>query len=117
MYLGLSGSTLSFHWLPEAQNIPALRFLEVLLYLFTCNQRCLTNTPTIHGTHHFPGNGPEHSQSASLTSLLHNPDVITEEISKHEARKLKKKIIQVFCLEVQGLCQQLGVSSFSFQEV
>lgn len=44
-----------------------------------------------------PRDGPECSQTAGLTSLLHKPDVIAEEIWKHES-SLKK--IALKCFEV-----------------
>jgi len=64
---------------------------QPFMYPFTCNQRCSTNTPTIHGTHRFPGDRPKCSQSVGLKYFLHKPEVIAEEICKHESRRLKKK--------------------------
>ena len=55
----------------KPQNIPAFSVLEGCLYLSTCNQRCSTKTPTLYGTPRFSGDGPEHSQSAGSTSVLH----------------------------------------------
>lgn len=55
----------------KPKNIPAFSVLEGYLYLSTCNQRCSTKTPTLYGTPPFSGDGPEHSQSAGSTSVLH----------------------------------------------
>lgn len=52
----------------KPQNIPAFNVLEGCLYLSTCNQRCSTKTPILHGTPRFSGDGP---QSAGSTSVLH----------------------------------------------
>lgn len=78
----------------KPKSVPAL---HVFLHL---QPKISTNTPTIHGTHHFPGDRPKRSQSAGLKSFLHKPEIIAEEICKHESRRLKKKkIFKCFLLK------------------
>lgn len=86
---GLLALCSGFTGFQKPQNIPAFNVLEGCLYLSTCNQRCSTKTPTLHGTPRFSGDGPEHSQSAGSTSVLHKPEATADEIHKHESRGVK----------------------------